>query len=53
MDKVKLQVHNKITNETYVKDTLYDRDMLEKWLRKQREDLGAQFHEWEIIEAED
>lgn len=50
MDNVKLKVHNKLTNEIYIKDYEYDRTMLEKWLRKQRDDLGAQFFEWEILE---
>ena len=50
MDKVKLQIHNKISNETYIKEETYDRGKLEKWLERQENETGNQFFEREIIE---
>ena len=52
MDQVKLQIHNKISNETYIKDGTYDRSELEKWLERQANETGNQFFDRTIIEIE-
>jgi len=50
MNSVKLQIHNKIFNETYIKEETYDRGELEKWLERQENETGNQFFERKIIE---
>lgn len=51
-DEVKLQVHNKVSDETYIKDGVYDRVELESWLERQANETGNQFFERTIIEIE-
>lgn len=51
-DKVKLQIHNKISDETYIKEEVYDLAELESWLERQANETGNQFFERTIIEIE-
>lgn len=50
MDKVKLQIHNKKTNETYIRDEIYDRDVIEKWIRHQEENASSDVLEWSVVD---
>lgn len=52
VDKVKLQIHNKVSKETYIKSEIYDRGELESWLERQANETGNQFFERTIIEIE-
>ena len=49
-DPVKLEVHNLVEDIVYIKDTVYERYMIEAWIEHQVKEMGAQFHKWKIVE---
>jgi len=49
-DPVKLKVYNLLENTEHIKSYLLEREFIEKWIQHQRDNVGCQFVNWEIVE---
>lgn len=49
-DPVKLKMFNLVEKTDAIHNTIFERDYILKWIQHQRDNVGCQFVDWEIVE---